>query len=91
MMPAAARKLLLDRLPLILEVVPEQEVIVRRRRHDLGQLRDSRVERPPLLARRIDDAERGIAHQPALAVLLRLGVGDVGLDLVPVDVSGGFS
>jgi hypothetical protein len=74
----------LDRDALGLQVVPDHAVRVGIQGAQLEQLGDARVERVALLAAGVDDAERGVAEHPALAVAAGAGAGVVGRELVPV-------
>jgi hypothetical protein len=80
------RHRLLDRPPLVLEVVPQDPMgagILGPQRQHLG---DPHVEARSLLARRVDHADRFGFQQTVLPVLLRAGGAVIGGHLVPADV-----
>ncbi len=80
----------LDRVPLGLQVVPEQEVLVGTRGDDLAQLGDAGLEAVAALAGGLRHAERGVAEQVAAARPVEVAAGrGLGGDLVPADLQRG--
>jgi hypothetical protein len=74
-----------DRAPLVLEVVPEEEVIGRRFVDELGRLRDPGGHRRTLLGGRLRHPEPRVREHPAAAVAIE-AAGRARRQLVPTDV-----